>query len=64
MVFGRLLCCLNYEDQTYSELKKDFPRVGQLYHENGIDGKVVSLNVFKRKITVETKNKTLVEVDV
>ena len=63
-VCGRLLCCLNYEDQTYSELKKDFPRVGQLYHENGIDGKVVSLNVFKRKITVETKNKTLVEVDV
>lgn len=63
-VCGRLLCCLNYEDQTYSELKKDFPRVGQLYHENGIDGKVVSLNVFKKKITVETKNKTLVEVDV
>jgi len=63
-VCGRLLCCLNYEDQTYSELKKDFLRVGQLYHENGIDGKVVSLNVFKRKITVETKNKTLVEVDV
>ena len=63
-VCGRLLCCLNYEDQTYSELKKDFPRVGQLYHENSIDGKVVSLNVFKKKITIETKNKTLVEVDV
>ena len=63
-ICGRLLCCLSYEDDVYTELKKDFPSIGQVYKNNDVEGKVVSLNILNRKITIETKNKTLVEVDV
>ena len=63
-VCGRLLCCLGYEDDTYTELKKDMPSLGQIYKNGDIEGKVVSLNLLKKTVTIETKSKTLVEVDV
>ncbi len=63
-VCGRLLCCLNYEDEIYTEMKKDFPTIGQAYKNADIEGKVISLNLLKRTITIETKNKTLVEVEI
>ena len=63
-VCGRLLCCLGYEDDTYTELKKDMPSLGQIYRNGDIDGKIVSLNLLKKTVTIETKSKTLVEVDV
>ena len=63
-VCGRLLCCLGYEDDTYTELKKDMPSLGQIYRNGDIEGKVVSLNLLKKTVTIETKSKTLVEVDV
>ena len=63
-VCGRLLCCLGYEDDTYTELKKGMPSIGELYRNGDIEGKVVSLNILKKTITIETKSKTLVEVDV
>lgn len=62
-VCGRLLCCLNYEDEVYTEMKKGLPNIGQSYKNNGIEGKVVSLNIIKRTAVIETKNKNLVEVD-
>ena len=63
-VCGRLLCCLGYEDDIYTELKKDMPSLGQIYKNGDIEGKVVSLNLLKKTVTIETKSKTLVEVDV
>ena len=27
-ICGRLLCCLKYEDDTYTEMKKNFPPIG------------------------------------
>ncbi len=63
-VCGRLLCCLNYEDEIYTEMKEGMPAIGQAYKKNEVEGKVVSLNLLKRTVTVETKNKTLIEVEV
>jgi len=60
---GRLLCCLNYEDEVYSELKKNFPPIGSKYKESGIEGKVLSHNIFKNTITIEKSDKTLQVVD-
>lgn len=62
-VCGRLLCCLNYEDDIYTEMKKGMPSIGQLYKKDEVEGKVVSLNIIKRTAVIETKNKTLVEVE-
>lgn len=62
-VCGRLLCCLNYEDEVYTEMKKELPNIGQVYKNDEIEGKVVSLNIIKKTATIETKNKNLVEVN-
>ena len=63
-ICGRLLCCLSYEDDVYTELKKGMPSVGQTYKKDDIEGKIISLNILKKTALIETKNKTIVEVNV
>lgn len=62
-VCGRLLCCLKYEDDVYTDLKKDFPKIGSMYQNGDVSGKIVSLNVFKKTALVEVKNHMQVEVE-
>ncbi len=54
---GRLLCCLNYEDDVYTQLKKELPAVGSLVEIKEGLGKVVSVDIFHRTYIVEVKNK-------
>lgn len=61
---GRLLCCLKYEDENYSEMKKNFPPVGTKLKTAEIEGKVISHNLFKGTYTVEKHDKTLIEVEI
>ena len=61
-VCGRLLCCLGYEDETYTKLKKGLPNVGEKFENKDVKGKVNSVDIFKRKIKVETENDDLIEV--
>lgn len=61
-VCGRLLCCLKYEDSQYTELKKGLPNIGESMVIDGNKGKVIGVDIFKRKVTVEFKNKTVKEV--
>ena len=59
-VCGRLLCCLGYENELYSELKKDLPKIGSIMEtEHGL-GKVVEVDVFKQSYSVDLKNKGIV----
>lgn len=59
---NRLLCCLSYEDDTYSELKKELPSIGNIMKVEGKEGKVVSVDVFKKSYKIETKEKEIIEV--
>lgn len=59
---GRLLCCLNYEDEVYTELKKGLPNIGNLVETESGLGKVVEVDVFRKKYKVEIKNKGIVEI--
>lgn len=61
-ICGRLLCCLNYEDSQYTEMKKDYPYIGTHLKKGNISGKVISHNLFKKTYTVECNDKTLVEI--
>lgn len=63
-VCGRLLCCISYEDDIYTEIKSKFPKIGEHYNKNGIDGKVIELNIFNNTFSIETKNKTVIEVNI
>ena len=56
---GRLLCCLGYENDLYTELKKGMPRVGEYIKTDSINGKVISVNLFKKSYEVDTKEGTI-----
>ena len=59
---GRLLCCLKYEDECYKECRKGLPQIGKEVEVDGVKGKVISLDILKRKYRVETE-KGIIEVD-
>ena len=61
-ICGRLMCCLNYEYETYKILSKGLPREGERVHIQQGKGKVISVNVFKRKALVELEDGTQIEV--
>lgn len=51
-VCGRLLCCLAYEDEVYSECQFGLPNVGQTVNTEYGSGKVMSVDILKRKYNV------------
>ena len=60
-VCGRLLCCLDYENDVYTELKKDLPKIGMIADTDQGMGKVVSVDVFKQTYSVDLKEKGIIE---
>ena len=52
-ICGRLLCCLKYEDETYTDLKKDFPKIGTRLIYNNEQYRISSMNVLTRTIKIE-----------
>ena len=60
-VCGRLLCCLEYENDTYSVLKKGLPNIGNIADTPMGMGKVVSVDIFKRTYKVDLKDKGIIE---
>ena len=61
-VCGRLLCCLKYENDNYTEYKKDLPNVGSKVKIKEGEGKVISVDVFKRKYNVLLEDNQVVTV--
>ena len=59
---GRLLCCLSYEDEVYSELKEKSPKINDEIKVDGKRGKVVKVDIIKSLITVDIDGE-LKEVD-
>lgn len=59
---GRLLCCLNYENEIYEEYRKGLPNLGDKVKNNGKEGKVIELDILKRKYKFVTNDEEYVEV--
>ena len=53
---GKLICCLLYEDDAYTELKKDMPRIGETIKRNGVIYKITGMNVLSRVIKIESED--------
>ena len=50
---GRLMCCIKYEEDTYLDLLKNLPRVGDTtVTEDGHPAVVDSINILRQKIRV------------
>ncbi len=62
---GKLICCLTYEDETYTEAKREFPRLGSLVNIDGDQYRVDGYNILSRKVKLtapgDVKNVTLDE---
>ena len=64
-VCGRLLCCLAYEDNLYTELRKTMPKIGSKIKLPDGPGKIRGLNILKQTIIVQLEETgTRVEVDI
>ena len=50
---SRLLCCLSYEAESYSDLLKNLPKQGSRVLTNEGEGKVVKLNVIEQTVVLE-----------
>lgn len=59
---GRLLCCLSYEDETYSKIKEDMPKIGDIIKKDEVQGKVISVDPIKKTYKIETKEKEIIEL--
>lgn len=53
---GKLICCLKYEDDAYSEQKKDFPELGSRYVIDDIKYTVTSINILSREVKIESED--------
>lgn len=51
-ICGRLMCCLKYEHETYVELKKTLPKMGDKVKTPQGMGKVIDLDVLKQRVHV------------
>ena len=60
-ICGRLLCCLGYENDTYTELKKELPTVGLVVDTPFGMGKTISVDIFKQTYQVDLKDKGILD---
>ena len=60
-ICGRLLCCLGYENETYSELRNNLPDIGFNLDTPFGSGKVISVNIFKNSYSVDVQDYGVVE---
>lgn len=54
-ICGRLMCCLNYEQDTYEDIRKRLPRVGSIVKTEMGEGEVISNSVVKEQVKVKLK---------
>ena len=54
-ICGRLMCCLNYEQRTYEEIRKRMPKGGSIVKTSEGTGEVFSNNIVKESIKVKLK---------
>lgn len=52
---GKLMCCLRYENDNYTELRKDLPKVNSHVTFEGNKYRIASMNVLQRTVKLENK---------
>ncbi|AJA46220.1 PSP1 domain-containing protein [Clostridium pasteurianum DSM 525 = ATCC 6013] len=55
-ICGRLMCCLNYEQNTYEDIRKRLPKVSSIVKTEYGKGEVISNSVVNESVKVKVKN--------
>ena len=50
---GKLICCLKYEDDAYTEERKNYPDLGSKFFIDKIEYTVTSINILSRIVKIE-----------
>ena len=62
---GKLLCCIKYENEVYSSLRKNMPDVGDIVTIEEGDGKVLAVDVLKRELKLKMlENENFININV
>ena len=56
---GRLMCCLQYEHQTYKELSQSMPKLGRNTQTPKGLGKVIQRNILKQTVLVKLEDESI-----
>jgi len=56
-ICGRLMCCLNYEQDIYEEIRKKLPKIGSIVDTPYGEGEVISNSVIKESVKVKVRIK-------
>ena len=52
-VCGRLMCCLKNEEETYEELNRQLPHIGdEVQASDGLTGDVENINILRQKVRI------------
>ena len=52
---GKLMCCLKYEDDAYTDLKKDYPEIGKEVFIDKVRHKVGAINVISGTVRLDNE---------
>ena len=52
-VCGRLMCCLNYEEEAYKELRKQLPKPGSKMLYNNLPAEVHDINILRQQVQLK-----------
>ncbi len=51
---GKLLCCIRYEDDNYTEMRKTMPKLYSKVHTQEGPAQVISVNILKQNVRVKS----------
>ena len=60
-ICGRLLCCLSYENDVYTDLKKTLPKIGMMIDTPEGMGKVVDIDIIGNMYSVDLGDKGIMK---
>ncbi len=55
---GKLMCCLKYEDDAYTDLKKEFPEIGTKVFIDKVQYEVTNINVISKTVRIDNEEDT------
>lgn len=55
---GKLMCCLKYEDDAYTDLKKEYPEIGTKVFIDKVEFEVTSINVIAKSVKLDNAEDT------
>ncbi|MFA5560227.1 MAG: regulatory iron-sulfur-containing complex subunit RicT [Acholeplasmataceae bacterium] len=58
---GKLLCCIKYEDDVYTELKETLPELNETVKTEKGNARVIDVNILSRKVKVKFAEEDTIE---